>query len=217
MGHEGEGEMKNLIEIVKDSSSSKNLIEIVEDSSSSPNPNPIDVMKYINSVRSPKSGAIATFEGTTRDSFQGKRVVELRYEAYVPMAIRRLKTICCTARSSWNLDSIAVAHRLGSVPVGESSVFIAISAVHRIDALDACKYVIDEIKASVPIWKKEVYDNGEVWKENSEFLERRKTLSTTSTLGLGMVGCCGRNKFVEDDGQQEQEHEHEHEHGGGVV
>lgn len=95
------------------------------------------------------------------------------------MAVRCIKSICTSARGTWKLDSVAVAHRLGAVPVGETSVFVAVSAVHRADALDACKYVIDEIKASVPIWKKEVYDNGEVWKENSEFLERRNG------------GCCG--------------------------
>ncbi|KAK6936903.1 Molybdopterin biosynthesis MoaE [Dillenia turbinata] len=90
---------------------------------------------------------------TTRDTFDGKTVLELRYEAYVPMAIGCIKSIC-SSRSKWNLKSIVVAHRLGPVPVGETSVFIAISAVHRTDALDACKFLIDEIKASVPIWKK---------------------------------------------------------------
>ena len=157
------------------------LVEILEEH------NPIDLAKYINYVSAPQAGAIATFSGTTRDTFQGKPVLELRYEAYTPMAIRSIKSICSSARSSWNLHSIAVAHRLGPVPVGETSVFIATSSVHRDDALEACKYVIDELKASVPIWKKEVYANGEVWKENPEFLERR--------LELGKKdggGCCGK-------------------------
>lgn len=173
----------------------KTLVEIIEDVTAIIDPN-----KYTNFVASPKSGAIATFAGTTRDTFEGKRVVELRYEAYVSMAIRRLRSICSSARSSWGLDSIAVAHRLGTVPVGETSVFVAISAVHRADAMEACRYVIDEIKASVPIWKKEVYANGEVWKENSEFLERR--------LGLGLEKhehgyCCGRKVKVDDDEEKE--------------
>ncbi|KNA20557.1 hypothetical protein SOVF_051100 [Spinacia oleracea] len=139
----------------------KTLIEILEEN------NPIDIVKYINFVRAPECGAIATFSGTTRDIFDGKTVVELRYEAYVPMAIRCIKSICTSAREMWNLNLIAVAHCLGPVSVGETSIFIAISSVHRVDALDACKYLIDELKASVPIWKKEVYANGEVWKENS--------------------------------------------------
>ena len=107
------------------------LIEILEENA------PIDLAKYINYVSAPQAGAIATFSGTTRDTFEGKTVVELRYEAYVPMAIRQLKSICSSARLSWNIHSIAVAHRLGSVPVGETSVFVAVSAVHRCDALDA--------------------------------------------------------------------------------
>ncbi|KAK4441381.1 Molybdopterin synthase catalytic subunit [Sesamum alatum] len=167
----------------------RNLIEILEENI------PIDISKYINYVQSPHCGAIATFAGTTRDTFDGKTVLELRYEAYVPMAIRCIKSICSSARSSWNLSSIAVAHRLGPVPVGETSVFIATSAVHRADALDACKFMIDEVKASVPIWKKEVYTNGEVWKENSEFLERRDELCKP-VADQGTV-CCGEKVMVE--------------------
>lgn len=187
-------------------SKEKNLIEILEEN------HPIDMSKYINYVHSPHCGAIATFSGTTRDTFQGKEVLELRYEAYVPMAIRCLESICSSARSSWSLNSIAVAHRLGSVLVGETSVFVAISSVHRSDALDACKFVIDEIKASVPIWKKEVYTNGEVWKENSEFLERKMELEKGTGQYVGdfcnknklevnthnKKGCCGVKVKVDD-------------------
>ncbi|GAB2246170.1 hypothetical protein Droror1_Dr00001663 [Drosera rotundifolia] len=149
----------------------KTLVEILEEHT------PIDIVKYIDFVHAPQCGAISTFSGTTRDTFDGKAVMELRYEAYVPMAIRCIKSICSNARMTWNLDLIAVAHRLGPVPVSETSVFIAVSSVHRVDSLDACKFLIDEIKATVPIWKKEVYANGEVWKENSEFLHRRSHLA----------------------------------------
>lgn len=167
----------------------KTLVDILEEN------NPIDIVKYINFVHAPACGAIATFSGTTRDTFDGKSVLELRYEAYVPMAIRCVKSICSSAREMWNLNLIAVAHRLGPVAVGETSIFIAISSVHRVDALDACKYLIDEIKASVPIWKKEVYANGEVWKENSEFMERRTELGKES----GEKGCCRRKVKEESD------------------
>ncbi|KAJ9550351.1 hypothetical protein OSB04_014396 [Centaurea solstitialis] len=166
----------------------KNLIEILEEN------HPIDINKYTNYVHSPKCGAIATFFGNTRDTFDGKTVVELRYEAYVPMAIRCLNSICSSARSLWDLNAIAVAHRLGPVSVGETSVFVAISSVHRVDALDACKFVIDELKASVPIWKKEVYSNGEVWKENMEFLERRQEVGKD----LKRV-CCKPKVKVEEE------------------
>lgn len=181
----------------------RTLVEVLEEH------NPIDLVKYITFVNAPQAGAIATFSGTTRDTFEGKTVLELRYEAYVPMAIRCLKSICSSARSSWNLHSIAVAHRLGPVPVGDTSVFIAISSVHRVDSLDACKYVIDELKASVPIWKKEVYTNGEVWKENSEFLERRLEAGKEDGVCCGKKvevkahdrkGCCGAKVKVNEEG-----------------
>ncbi|KAL8208000.1 hypothetical protein R6Q57_007412 [Mikania cordata] len=181
-----------------------NLVEILEEN------HPIDVNKYTNFVHSPQCGAIATFHGNTRDTFDGKTVVELRYEAYVSMAIRCLKSICSSARSMWNLNAIAVAHRLGPVSVGETSVFVAISSVHRVDALDACKFVIDEIKASVPIWKKEVYSNGELWKENIEFIERRPEIGKTRVCCKPKVkvqddeavksSCCRSKTKVEDDG-----------------
>ncbi|GFP79284.1 molybdopterin synthase catalytic subunit [Phtheirospermum japonicum] len=105
----------------------KNLIEILKDNII------IDTNKFINYVQSPHCGAITTFAGTTRDTFDGKDVLELRYEAYVPMAMRCIESICSSARSSWSLNAIAVAHRLGPIPVGETSVFIAVSSVHRAD------------------------------------------------------------------------------------
>ncbi|XP_071930245.1 molybdopterin synthase catalytic subunit-like [Coffea arabica] len=183
----------------------RNLIEILEEN------HPIDISKYISFVHSPQCGAIATFAGTTRDNFDGKTVLELRYEAYATMAIRCIKSICSSARSKWNVHSIAAAHRLGTVPVGETSVFVAISSAHRADALDACKFLIDEIKASVPIWKKEVYTNGEVWKENSEFLQRlelgkdEKAKNRVYRSGKLEVeehekwGCCGEKVKVNDE------------------
>lgn len=181
----------------------RTLVEILEEH------NPIDMAKYMKFVGSPQAGAVATFSGTTRDTFEGKTVLELRYEAYVPMAMRQIKTICKSARSSWSLISIAVAHRLGPVPVGETSVFVAVSSVHRADSLEACRFLIDEIKASVPIWKKEVYTNGEVWKENSEFLHRRSELGNgngSESCGKRLVeerqhrkGCCGAKVRMEED------------------
>ncbi|XP_022995139.1 molybdopterin synthase catalytic subunit [Cucurbita maxima] len=198
----------------------RNLVEILEENV------PIDIVKYIKFVSVPQAGAVSTFSGTTRDNFEGKTVVELRYEAYVPMAIRSLKSICSSARSSWNLHSIAVAHRLGPVPVGEISVFIAVSAVHRADAMDSCRFVIDELKASVPIWKKEVYDNGEVWKENSEFMDRRLEIgkkegdvSEENEAEIlprhGRKTCCGSKVKVTEESSSScisSEHEKNHQH-----
>ncbi|KAL6220216.1 hypothetical protein ACLB2K_007973 [Fragaria x ananassa] len=192
----------------------RNLVEILEEH------NEVDIAKYINYVSAQEAGAIATFSGTTRDTFDGKTVLELRYEAYVPMAIRCMKSICSSARSSWNLVSIAVAHRLGPVPVGKTSVFIVVSSVHQVDSLDACKFIIDEIKASVPIWKKEVYANGEVWKENSEFLNRRldferkdgiRNEKDFETQRHVRKSCCGAKvKVVEEGDSGISKHEAHH-------
>ncbi|KAF0925114.1 hypothetical protein E2562_015397 [Oryza meyeriana var. granulata] len=161
----------------------EDLVEILDEGSGR-----LDIARYVDHVRDLAAGAIATFEGTTRDHFEGRRVVELRYEAYEAMARRRLAAILREARAAHALRRLAVAHRLGAVPAGEASVFVAASAVHRADAMEACRYVIDEIKASVPIWKKEVYDDGEVWKENREFLDR-------TTDG---AGCCGSKVRVNE-------------------
>ncbi|XP_066317856.1 molybdopterin synthase catalytic subunit-like [Miscanthus floridulus] len=171
----------------------EDLIEIVEEGSGR-----LDITRYVDHVRDLSAGAIATFEGTTRDHFAGRRVVELRYEAYAAMARRRLGAILREARSQHALRRLAVAHRLGPVPAGEASVFVAASATHRADAMEACRYVIDELKASVPIWKKEVYDDGEVWKENREFLDRHAGDTHGHGNGHGSAGCCGSKVRVQE-------------------
>ncbi|KAJ6805346.1 putative molybdopterin synthase catalytic subunit [Iris pallida] len=163
----------------------EDLVEIVEE--------PLDPARYTDHVRSASAGAIATFEGTTRDTFEGKRVVELRYEAYAPMAARQIRSICASARRRWGLVGLAVGHRVGTVAAGEASVYVAASSVHRAEALEACRFVIDEVKASAPVWKKEVYENGEVWKENREFFANKKT-----------GGCCGDRKVRVDDEKSQQ-------------
>lgn len=120
-------------------------------------------------VGHPSAGAISMFIGTTKDTINGKKVVRLEYEAYVPMAEKELRKICQEIRNKWNVVKTAVVHRIGLVPIGETSVVIAISSVSRIDSLEAVRFCIDTLKATVPIWKKEFYDNGEsVWKENTE-------------------------------------------------
>ncbi|KAK9866584.1 hypothetical protein WJX84_000343 [Apatococcus fuscideae] len=95
-------------------------------------------------------------------------LVELEYEAYEPMARKELQELVERARSKWNLKHVAIAHRIGIVPILEPSVIIAVSSAHRKDSLEACAWAIDELKAAVPIWKKELYEGGEIWKENAE-------------------------------------------------
>lgn len=93
-----------------------------------------------------------------------KVVVELEYEAYIPMAKKVLLDIIKEARDKWDLKHVAIYHRTGTVPVGKTSVIVATSSKHRGDSMDAARYLIDELKDRCPIWKKEVYEDGSVWK-----------------------------------------------------
>jgi molybdopterin synthase catalytic subunit len=130
---------------------------------------PLDVAACLDFVTLPSTGASTLFVGTTRDNFGGRAVVRLEYEAYAPMALRELAALCAGARTRWALPRVAILHRLGAVPVREASVVIAVSSAHRHDALVALQYLIDTLKARVPIWKKEWYaDDTGAWKANAE-------------------------------------------------
>ncbi|KAG5199168.1 hypothetical protein JEQ12_006868 [Ovis aries] len=120
-------------------------------------------------VISPLCGAISLFVGTTRNNFEGKKVISLEYEAYLPMAENEIRKICSDIRQKWPVKHIAVFHRLGLVPVTEASVIIAVSSAHRAASLEAVSYAIDALKARVPIWKKEIYEeSSSSWKRNKE-------------------------------------------------
>ncbi|XP_029419319.1 molybdopterin synthase catalytic subunit isoform X2 [Nannospalax galili] len=106
-------------------------------------------------VISPLCGAVSLFIGTTRNNFEGKKVISLEYEAYVPMAENEIRKICSDIRQKWPIKHIAVFHRLGLVPVSEASTIIAVSSPHRAASLEAVSFAIDSLKAKVPIWKKQ--------------------------------------------------------------
>jgi molybdopterin synthase catalytic subunit len=130
----------------------------------------LDVGALAAAVASPDAGAVVTFLGTSRRTSHDARRVErpvetLWYEAYGPMALRKLRAICDEARARFDVTAVACWHRTGEVPVGEASVAIAVSAPHRGAAFDACRFVIDTIKTSVPIWKRERFADGEEWVE----------------------------------------------------
>lgn len=132
-------------------------------------PEPLDVAALVAGVGDPGAGAVSTFVGTTRNSFQGKEVRYLEYEAYAPMAERVMGEIGTEVAERWpTVTGIAIAHRVGRVDIGEASVAIAVSAPHRKAALEACAWGIDRLKALLPVWKKEVFTDGEVWRENAE-------------------------------------------------
>jgi len=122
------------------------------------------------------SGAVSTFVGITRDTFQNKRVLKLSYEGYVPMAEKELFKLCHdTCKKYASVQKIAAVHILGDCPVGHASVILAASSPHRREAMHAAEYLIDELKRRIPIWKKEVYEgDSSVWKENAETREMER-------------------------------------------
>jgi molybdopterin synthase catalytic subunit len=124
---------------------------------------PIDLHELVDCVTDPEAGAIATFIGTTRNNNQGRKVIALDYEAYPEMAEKELARLGEEAKRKWQICRIAIVHRIGPVQITEPSVIIAVSAAHREAAFAACRFAIEEIKKTVPIWKKEVYEGGEIW------------------------------------------------------
>ena len=124
---------------------------------------PIDSSALIDHVRSASDGAVVTFDGCVRNQSHGRRTLYLDYEAYESMAVAKMREIAAAARAQFAIDRIAIAHRLGRLEIGETSVFIAVSAPHRPAAFDACRFAIDTLKRTVPIWKKEYFEDGAVW------------------------------------------------------
>lgn len=124
---------------------------------------PIDVQKVIGTVSSLGAGAVNVFIGTVRNSAHGKNVVWLEYEAYESMAVAEIRKIIDEASHRWPLLGWAVSHRIGTLKPGEVSVAIAVSSPHRRDSFEACQFIIDTLKERVPIWKKEVFEDGEEW------------------------------------------------------
>ena len=124
---------------------------------------PIDLHELVDCVTDPEVGAIATFIGTTRNNNQGRKVIALDYEAYPEMAEKELARLGEEAKKKWQICRMAIVHRIGPVQITEPSVIIAVSAAHREAAFAACRFAIEEIKKTVPIWKKEVYEGGEIW------------------------------------------------------
>lgn len=124
---------------------------------------PLVLQELIEFVTDPEAGAITTFIGTTRNNNDGRKVIALDYEAYAEMAEKELVRLGEEAKKKWPICRMAIVHRLGPVQITQPSVMIAVSAAHREASFAACRFAIEEIKRTVPIWKKEVYEGGEVW------------------------------------------------------
>ena len=125
--------------------------------------NALSEQSCLDFVKSDDSGGIVTFVGTVRNQTKGKQVLRLDFEAYEPMAIAEMQKIAEAAIERFSLKKIAIHHRAGSLSIGEIPVVIAVSAAHRGAAFRACEFAIDTLKDTVPIWKKEIFEDGEVW------------------------------------------------------
>jgi molybdopterin synthase catalytic subunit len=135
--------------------STQSLFKIVDE--------PIDVAWLAEVVRSDECGAVCTFLGVARLYSRGREVIHLEYEAYPEMAEKKMAEIAREIQERWGTDRVAMLHRTGVLKIGEASVGIAVASPHRRESFEACQYAIDRLKTIVPIWKKEVWSNGEQW------------------------------------------------------
>ncbi len=127
-------------------------------------PEPLAAAALADLVTVPDAGGVAVFIGVVRDNTAGRRVVALEYEAHAPMAEAKMKEIGEAVHRRWpGIRQVAMVHRVGRLQIGEASVVIAVSAAHRGEAFDACEFAIDTLKQIVPIWKREIFDDGSVW------------------------------------------------------
>ena len=124
---------------------------------------PIDRTSVLAHLSPREAGALVVFEGSVRDSANGREVVRLEYEAFTELALREMRRIEEEAGGRWPLGFVAIVHRVGSLTPGETSVLIAVTSSHRDEAFEACRFIIDSLKARVPIWKKEHYRDGSAW------------------------------------------------------
>ncbi|MEW6744171.1 MAG: molybdenum cofactor biosynthesis protein MoaE [Planctomycetota bacterium] len=124
---------------------------------------PIQINEIIEATATTEDGGVCVFVGRTRAAARGRRVVRLAYEAYRPMALAEIEKIVACARERFGVERLSAVHRLGDVGLGEASVVVVAAARHRDEAFRACRFVIDELKKTVPIWKNEIYADGSAW------------------------------------------------------
>ena len=131
-------------------------------------PDPLDasaIRSLVESISLPSDGGIVVFEGVVRDNARGRSVRYLEYDAYPEMALEQMRAIASEVESRWATDHLAMVHRIGRMEIGECSVVVAVACPHRAEAFAACQYAIDTLKARVPIFKKEILEDGEEWVE----------------------------------------------------
>jgi molybdopterin converting factor subunit 1 len=129
----------------------------------------IDTQRILDSIKRPEDGAAVAFEGIVRNNTKGRRTLYLGYEAYEEMALKKMEALTAEAIAQRKVRDVAIVHRLGRLEIGETSVLIVVASAHRAAAFDACRWLIDSLKRTVPIWKKEYFEDGAVWADGEPF------------------------------------------------
>ncbi|HTS36279.1 MAG TPA: molybdenum cofactor biosynthesis protein MoaE [Candidatus Solibacter sp.] len=130
---------------------------------------PIDTQEVLSSIKGGEDGAAVVFEGVVRNQTRGRRTLYLNYEAYEDMALKQMESLATQALHQFQVRDVAIVHRLGRLEIGETSVLIVVASAHRAAAFEACRWIIDTLKRTVPIWKKEYFEDGVVWADGEPF------------------------------------------------
>lgn len=129
----------------------------------------IDSGQIVSAIKAPQDGAVVVFDGIVRDNSRGRRTLYLDYEGYEEMALTQLESLATRAVEQFAIRDVSIVHRLGRIQIGESSVLIAVASAHRAAAFEASRWIIDTLKKTVPIWKKESFEDGAVWADGEPF------------------------------------------------
>ena len=130
---------------------------------------PISTQVVLAALKRPEDGAAVVFEGVVRDNTRGRRTLYLDYEAYEAMALKQMEALATQARQRFAVRAVSILHRLGRLEIGETSVLIVVASAHRSAAFEACRWIIDTLKKTVPIWKKEYFEDGAIWADGEAF------------------------------------------------
>ena len=148
----------------------------------------IDAHAVLGRLKQSADGAAVIFEGVVRDNSRGRRTLYLDYEAYEAMALKQLESLAVEAGKRFGVRGASIVHRLGRLEIGETSVLIVVAAAHRSAAFEACRWIIDTLKKTVPIWKKEYFEDGAVWADGEAFPEEiRASGSTAGAAGIIII------------------------------
>jgi len=143
----------------------------------------IDTEAVVARLQRPEDGAVVVFDGVVRNNTRGRRTLYLDYDAYEAMALKQMASLAAEARARFEVREASIVHRLGRLEIGETSVLIVVAAAHRGAAFEACRWIIDTLKKTVPIWKKEYFEDGASWADGEPFPEEIQRAGGTARKG----------------------------------